>query len=376
MNRPLYFDFNATTPVLAPVLRAMLPYFSEHFGNPASAHAWGLEPHEAVVRARAQVAALLGCTAQEVFFTSCATEANNIVLLGLLRSPADHLIVTAVEHPAVLQPAAEHARRGGRMTILPVDGQGRVDPEEVLRSVTPRTRLISVMLANNEVGTIQPVAEIAALARERGVLVHTDAAQAVGKIPVNVLELGVDLLTVAGHKIYAPKGVGALYVRAGVAPAPLTFGGGQERGLRPGTENVPSLVALGEACSMAADVAEEQVRQQRLRDILEEGLASLGIPFQVHGRDAERLPNTTSVGFRRLSTGDMLSGLIGMDVGASAGAACHGGVQTMSHVLEAMHVHPEYGQGTIRLSIGRPTTEDDVKELVSRLGAVTRSLTS
>jgi cysteine desulfurase len=376
MSRPLYFDTNATTPVLPRIVQAMLPYFSKRFGNPGSAHAWGMEAAGAVVRARGQVAALLNCTSDEVFFTSCATEANNIALLGVLRAPSDHVIVSAVEHPAVLEPVAEYRRQGGAATIIPVDGQGRIDPEAVRRAVSPHTRLISIMLANNEVGTVQPVAEVARLARERGILTHTDAAQAVGKIPVDVRGLGVDMLTMAGHKMYAPKGVGALYVRTGLLPAPLTFGGGQERGLRPGTENVPYLVALGEACRLTGDGLAEQVRQSGLRDLFETGLESLGVPYQIHGRGAERLPNTTSVGFKGLSTGDLLSGLVGMEVGASAGAACHGDIESISHVLLAMDIAPEFARGTLRFSLGRLTTEEDVLELLSRLAVVIRSLAS
>jgi cysteine desulfurase len=376
MNRPLYFDYNATTPVLPSIVRTMLPYFSERFGNPASAHLWGIEANAAVALARGQVATLLDCAPEEIVFTSCATEANNLALLGLLQPPLDHVIVSAIEHPAVLEPATEYRRRGGAVTIIPVDGQGRVDPEALRRAITQNTRLISIMLANNEVGTIQPVAEIASIAKEHGILLHTDAAQAVGKIPVTVNGLGVDMLTLAGHKLYAPKGVGALYVRKGVGLGPLSFGGGQEGGLRPGTENVPYLVALGEACRLAGDVYAEQIRQRDLRDRFEEGLGSLGIPFRVHGRDAERLPNTTSVGFKGLRTGDLLSGLVGADVAVSAGAACHGDIETVSHVLVAMNVDPEHARGTLRFSFGRPTTEDDVLELLNRLDLVIRSLRS
>jgi cysteine desulfurase len=371
---PLYFDYNATTPVLPQVVGAMHPYLLDRFGNPSSLHPWGMAAKEAVADARGHVAILLGCSVGEVYFTSCATEANNIAIFGILRQPGDHVIVSAVEHPAILGPVLEHMRRGGTATIVPVDGQGRVDPDDVRRGVTAKTRLISVMLANNEVGTIQPVREIAAVGRDHGIPVHTDAAQAVGKIPVDVRTLQVDLLTIAGHKLYAPKGVGALYVRKGIDPAPITFGGGQEGGLKPGTENVPYLVALGEACRLAGDVHVEQVRQAALRDLLEEGLSCLGVPFTIHGRNAMRLPNTSSVGFPGMSTGDLLSGLIGLDVGVSAGAACHGEHETISHVLAAMHVPLVLARGTLRISIGRPTTEGDGREFLARLRTVIRSL--
>ncbi|MBU1742314.1 MAG: cysteine desulfurase, partial [Proteobacteria bacterium] len=356
--KPLYFDYNATTPVLARVFEAMRPFLTERFGNPGSGHMWGLRAAQAVARARAQVASLLGASPDEIYFTSCATESNNQVLFGLFQGEG-HLVTTAVEHPAVLEPAGVLEKRGVKVTRVPVDAQGLVSPDDVLAALTDETRLISVMLANNETGAIQPVAEIAARARERGVLVHTDAAQAVGKIGVDVAELGVDLLSVAGHKLYAPKGVGALYVRRGVRVPPLLHGGGQERGLRSGTENVPHLVGLGEACALAAEaLSHEAERRQGLGRVFLEGLRGLGFSFRLHSAEAPRLPNTMSVGFEGLSAGDVLSGLVGWDVGASAGAACHGDVTAVSHVLEAMNVPTKFAAGTIRFSWGRLTSED------------------
>jgi cysteine desulfurase len=368
--RRLYFDYNATTPILPRVFTAMRPFLTENFGNPGSGHIWGLAAARAVDRARGQVASLIGASADETYFTSCATESNNTVLFGSLKT-GDHLVTTAIEHPAIIEPAAVLAGRGVKVTRVPVDAQGLVSPDDVMAACTDSTKLISVMLANNETGAIQPVAEIAARATVRKISVHTDAAQAVGKIPVNVAQLGVDFLTVAGHKLYAPKGVGALFVRDGAALMPLLHGGGQERGLRSGTENVPYMVGLGEACALAAeDISDESRRQLGLGRVFLEGLRGLGASFSLHSDQAPRLPNTMSVGFMGLAAGDILSGLVGFDVGASAGAACHGDVTAVSHVLEAMNVPPEFAHGTIRFSWGRPTSEDDIRELISRLRQV------
>jgi cysteine desulfurase len=372
----LYFDYNATTPLLPRVVEAMLPYFTERFGNPGSGHEWGLEAKAGLDLARSQVASLLGCAPGNLIFTGCATESNNIVLLGLLpQLPRAQLVVGATEHPAVLEPAKILARRGVGVTVVPVGDDGRLDPDDILAACTPRTRLISVMLANNETGVLGPVAEIAARARERGILVHTDAAQACGKIPVDVEVLGVDYLTLAGHKMYAPKGVGALYVRQGAPVGCLAFGGGQEKKVRPGTENVPSIVALGAAAELAAaDLAGEEARQRRLGERLLAGLRGLGREFLLAGEGAPRLPNTAMICFRGLRAGDLLSGLAGLEVGASAGAACHADAESLSHVLAAMRVPAEYARGAVRLSWGRPTTDADVAELVERLGRIMATL--
>jgi cysteine desulfurase len=375
--QPAYFDHNATTPVLPRVFAAMRPYLEEHFGNPGSCHMWGLHAKRAVDRARERVAALLGCAPESVCFTGGATESNNLVLQGAFHPgfAADPhrrgLVVSAVEHPAVLGPAALLQDRGARVARVGVGQDGAVRARDVLAACDEGTRLISLMLANNETGVLQPVAEVARLARERGILVHTDAAQAVGKIPVDVRELDVDFLSVAGHKMYAPKGVGALYVRPGLDLPPLCVGGGQEGGLRPGTENVPYMVALGEACALAQEDLEGEARRQReLGSALLRGLQSLGRDFVLHGRDAPRLPNTACVGFAGVAAGDVLSGLLGQDVAASAGAACHSGETALSHVLAAMGADPDYAAGTIRFSWGRQTTQDTVTDLLSRLERV------
>ncbi|MCA1946088.1 MAG: cysteine desulfurase [Desulfovibrio sp.] len=386
MPRPLYFDCNATTPVHPRVLEAMLPYFSRHPGNPGCAHDVGLMAKQALDRARARVAALVGLEQTDgVIFTGGATEANHLALLGTfmregLVAPG-WLAVSSVEHPAVLGPARVLERRGVQVVVLPVDGRGVVAPatlEEALRRsagvVGPR--LVSVMLANNETGVLQSLAELAAMAHAHGALLHTDAAQAVGKIPVHLPALGADYLTIAGHKMYAPKGVGALVCASAAARArlsPLVFGGGQEGGLRSGTENIPGIVALGEACALAAeDLPAEARRQEALAPILLDALAAAGVPFVVHGQTAPRLPQTLSLGLRDRRAGDVLSGLVMEDVAVSGGAACHGGTASMSGVLQAMGVAPEYGLGTIRISWGRFTTVGDMRELASRLVRVCR----
>lgn len=374
--RPLYFDYNATTPVLPEVFEAMRPCFQDRFGNPGSPHAWGLAAKEALEAARAQVAALIGAEPAEIVFTSCATESNTMVLLGLLReAPGARLATSAVEHPAVLQPAKFLRERGVDVEVLAVDRDGLLDPADVARACGTPTRLVSVMLANNETGALQPVAEIARAARAAGTLVHTDAAQACGKIPVDVNTLGVDFLTLAGHKLYAPKGVGALYLRSGLDLPPLLLGGGQERGLRSGTENVALAVGLGAACALAARGLEtEAERQRRLGDRLLSGLGALDAKFLVHARNAPRLPNTLSIGFRNLDAGRFVEGLALRDAAVSAGAACHAGQSTVSHVLTAMDAPTDFAQGTLRFSWGRNTTAQDVDDLLVRLADVLREI--
>jgi cysteine desulfurase len=377
--RPLYFDYNATTPILPRVFEAMRPYLTERFGNPSSAHSWGLEAKQGMERAREQVAELLNAPASSVSFTGGATESNHIAIVSpFMESPKGRLLVSAVEHPAVLGPARWLAQRGVDVVLLPVNAEGVVELERVekaCKAPVDGVKLLSLMRANNETGVLQPVAEAAAIARASGYLVHTDAAQAVGKIPVDAEALGVDLLTVAGHKLYAPKGVGALYVRPGLALAPLAWGGGQERGLRPGTENIPYMAGLGAACALAKeDLPEERARQERLGRLLDKGLQGLGWDYLVFGEGAPRLPNTRMLGFKGLAAGDVLSGLVGLDVGVSAGAACHAEGTSLSHTLEAMAADPVYASSALRISWGRPTSEEDVAGLLDRLSAVLRAL--
>ena len=377
MKTPVYLDYNATTPVAPEVADAIDPFLREHFGNPSSSHVYGRRAHEAVVRAREQVAALIGATPGEIVFTGCATEANNLAILGVaraLRTAKRHVVTSAVEHPAVLQPCLRLREDGWEVTIVEVDQHGRVDPQAVARALRDDTALVSIMLANNEVGTIQPVTEIAARARSRGAVVHTDAAQAAGKIPVDVGALGVDLLTLAGHKFYATKGIGALYVRDGTPLAPVLVGAEHERGLRPGTENVPAIVGLGEAAQLARERlprAEAQLR--RLRDALHATLAA-GVPgLELNGHPEHRLPNTLNVSFPRAS-GRALLQSAEADVAASLGAACHAESGSVSGVLAAMGIGFERAAGAVRLSVGVPTTEEDVRRAGRALAEAWRAV--
>ncbi|MFW6004955.1 MAG: cysteine desulfurase family protein [Desulfonatronovibrionaceae bacterium] len=364
--KSLYFDYNATTPVHELVVRAMLPYFTEKFGNPGSVHPLGLEARNALDQARSQLAGLINCSPEQIIFTSCATESNNMVLRQVLK-PGRELIISAVEHPAVAQPSAELAEAGILVQTVPVDRQGFIQPEKIMDLVSPRTGLISVMLANNETGAVQPVKSLKRLIKPGNILIHTDAAQAVGKIPVDVQELGVDFLTIAGHKMYAPKGIGALFVRDPSAIKPMFSGGGQEKGIRPGTENIPYAVALGRAALLADDIDREAPRQQELGKKLLEGLNRINRHYVLHSQSGPRLPNTMSIGFWGYQAGDILSAMIALHISASAGAACHGTVREMSSVLKAMQVNPKYGLGTIRFSWGRMTTLEDIHELLNRL---------
>jgi cysteine desulfurase len=374
---PVYLDYNATTP-LDPAVRAeILPYLNEQFGNPSSAHVYGKTAHEAVDQARRRVAESLGAKPDEIIFTSGGTEASNHALKGVVFAKlrgwfgrwakGAHIITSSIEHPATVQPCEFLKRLGCTVTVIPVDRQGLVDPGGVRRAITRSTTLISIMHANNEVGTLQPIREIVRIARERGVLVHTDAAQSVGKVSVNVDELGVDLLSVAGHKLYAPKGVGVLYVRKGVTLEPLLHGAGHEGGRRAGTENVPHVVALGTACSVARQsLPHATQRLQQLRDRLWERLrAGLGERVVLNGHPTLRLPNTLNVNFVGCIGADLLQAT--PEIAASTGSACHEGRVNLSPVLCAMGVPPELGKGAVRLSVGRFTTDDEIDRAAEAL---------
>jgi len=369
----IYLDYNATTPTDPRVAEAMLPFLAGFYGNPSSSHRAGREARAAVDRARSQVATCLGCESEEIVFTSGGSESNNMAIRGVVAArDGGHVITSAVEHPAVLEVVLAMEREGRiGLTVVGVDGQGQVDPGEVEAAVRPDTVLVTLMLANNEVGTLQPVSEIAAICNKRGVPIHTDAAQAVGKISVDVAELGVDLLTVAGHKLYAPKGIGALYIRQGVVVEPLIRGAGHERGLRAGTENILEEVGLGVACEIVREeLVEEIPRLQRLRDRLAENLRREIPSLMVHGHPDKRLPNTLSVALPGVDASE-LANRLGDQVAASLGAACHGDAVHVSHVLEAMGVDAETAKSTIRLSVGRFTTVDEVDTAVARtLGVV------
>jgi cysteine desulfurase len=369
--RPIYLDYNASTPIDPRVAAVMRPLLDGPFANPSATHPGGRAARALVDRARGQVAELLGCGPDEIVFTSGGSEADNLALTGVffaLRERGDHIITSAVEHPAILEPLRFLERLGARVTVIPVDRTGRIDPEDVRRAITPRTILVSVMHANNEVGTIQPIAEVAAIAHEHGVLVHTDAAQSVGKIRTRVDELGVDLLTIAGHKLYAPKGVGALYVRRGVTLEPLIHGASHEAGRRAGTESVLLATALGKACELAADLRPLE-GTRRLRDRLWDGLrARFGDGVVLNGHPTERLPNTLNVSFVGRVGTDILAALDG--VAASTGAACHADSVELSPVLRAMGVPPVVGMGAVRLSVGRMTTEAEIDEVLDRFGKI------
>ena len=372
--KPIYLDYNASTPIDPAVIAAMRPLLESAYGNPSSGHWASVGAKAALERARGQVAALLGCTADEVVFTSGGSEANNLAVKGMffaLQDQGAHIVTTAVEHPAILEPCRFLERLGAAVTYVPVDGTGRVDPDAVRRALTPRTILVSVMHANNEVGTIQPIAEIAAVARERGIRFHTDAAQSVGKIATRVDDLGVDLLSIAGHKLYAPKGVGALYVRRGTRLEPLIHGAGHEQGRRAGTESAVLAVGLGAACALAADLA-PMTCVQALRDHFWQVLRQrFGDRVHLNGHPVHRLPNTLNVSFVGRVGAEILQRLDG--VAASTGSACHAGRIELSPALKAMNVAPEIGLGAIRFSLGRATTAEDIDavsgQLADRLGA-------
>jgi cysteine desulfurase len=369
--RTIYLDGNASTPVAPEVRRAIIPLLTDDaYGNPSSHH-WAAGPaRQALATARAEVARLLGCEPSEVVFTSGGSEANNLAIKGAVlaaeaREP--HVVTTRVEHPSVLEPCRALERRGVQVTYLPVDGTGRVDPEEVRRAITADTVLVSVMWANNEVGTVQPVAEIAEITRQHGVLFHSDAAQAAGKIDLTPVAAAVDLLTVAGHKLYAPKGVGALRIREGVQLEPLIHGGGQERGVRGGTEAAFLAVGLGAACRLAIeDPAGERMRA--LRDLFWSQLSErLGDRVRLNGHPTERLPNTLNVSVRGWEGAALLDRLPG--VAASTGSACHSGRQETSPVLAAMGLPAERARGAVRFSLCRSTTEQEIRRVAQRLVA-------
>jgi cysteine desulfurase len=376
---PIYLDYNATTPIAREVAEAMAPYLYEHFGNPSSSHPYGVATKKAIEAARAQVAALLGCQPGEVIFTSGGTESNNYAIKGVAlayRQRGNHVITSAVEHPAVVEVCHWLETQGFRITVLPVDEFGLVDPADLERAITPDTLLVTVMHANNEVGTIQPVAELAEIAQRHGALMHTDAAQSVGKIPVDVDALGVDLLSIAGHKLYAPKGIGALYIRSGVRLAKLLHGASHEAGRRPGTENVLEIVGLGQACQVAGrDLEKNMAHFRAMRDRLHAGLLrELGEgAFKLNGHPEKRLPNTLSISFRGVEANTLLSE-IGEQVAASAGAACHADEVDVSAVLEAMKVPVDWAMGTVRFSTGRGTTAEEVDRAVEVVAQAVRRL--
>jgi len=370
---PVYLDYNATTPLDPRVVDAMLPWLRVGTGNPSSSHHWGREARAAVDQARLHVADLLGCQVNELIFTSGGSEANNHALKGTAWARRDlgrHLVVSAVEHPAILEPAAWLEREGWRVSIVPVDAHGVVDPASVKAALTEETVLVSVMHANNETGVLQPLAAIAEVLADHQAWLHADCAQSVGKVPVKIQDLGIDMVSVAGHKLYGPKGVGALFVRDGLSLENLIHGAGHEQGRRAGTEAVGALAAFGEACRLAGmDLDDEMGRMRDLRDHLAAKLREVRPDAVVHGEAVERLPNTLSIGFPGLVAPDILA-RVEDQLGASAGAACHGSGGEVSGVLAAMGVPAQVALGTIRLTVGRFTTEDEVQRAIDLLTPV------
>ena len=362
--RHVYLDHNATTPVLPDVLEAMLPFQREAFGNPSSVHQFGRRARVAVDDARDAVAEVLRAPASSVIFSSGGTEANNTIIKGVAQARRErgrHLVTSQIEHPAVLDACEALERQGYEITYVPVDERGVVDPQAVRESLTDQTILVSVMLANNEVGTLQPIADIAAAARERGVLMHTDAVQAFGKLPLSVDDLGVDFLSFSGHKVYAPKGIGGWYERSAATLQPLLHGGHQERGRRSGTENVPGIAALGKACVIAgADAAAEVERQRQLQQRLEHGIRERIDDVRIQGEEAPRLPGTTNACFGGTEGEALMMSLDLQGVAISTGSACSSGSLEPSHVLRAMRLPRPYLHGALRFSMGRSTTADDI----------------
>lgn len=376
MNKPIYLDYNATTPIDPHVADAILPYIHKHFGNPSSSHAYGTTAKKAIEKARKQIAEMLRCQIDELVFTSGGSESINYAIKGVAgayRSKGNHIITSSVEHPAVIEVCRYLEDQGCKVTYLPVDEYGLVDLQQLEESITPQTILISVMHANNEVGTIEPIREISEIAHRYGTLVHTDCAQSIGKIPVTVDALDADLLSVAGHKLYAPKGVGALYIRTGVQLEKMIHGADHERSWRAGTENVIEIVGLGEACQLITQHLPEYAKHmKKMRDRLEEGLKRRFPSIRVNGHPDKRLPNTLSVSFRGLEANTILSEL--KSIAASAGAACHSDRIDISSVLQAMEVPTEYAMGTIRLSAGRTTTVQEIDEATEEITRVVEGL--
>ena len=373
----IYLDYNATTPIDPLVAEAMLPYVHGLYGNPSSGHFFGRSARAGVDHARAQVASLIGCSPDDLIFTSGGTEANNHAIKGVAEAHCqrgNHVITSAVEHPAVIEVCRYLEGHGFRVTYLPVDEFGMVHPQQVQDAITPETVLVSIMHANNEVGTIQPIAEIAEIAHRNGALMHSDCAQTVGKIPVRVDDLGVDLLSIAGHKVYAPKGIGALYIRPGLRLEKFMHGAGHEDGRRAGTENVIGMAGLGKACELIEqNLSQYSSQMSRMRDRLEQGLVSPSHDRRINGHAEKRLPNTSSIAFRGLEADRILVNL--PSVAASAGAACHSDRVEVSHVLAAMNVPEDYAMGTLRFSVGRFTTEEEIDLAIAEVNKIAASMT-
>jgi cysteine desulfurase len=380
MSVPVYLDYNATTPVAAEVAEEMWPYIRDHFGNPSSSNPSGRHNKDAIAKARVQVAALIGASPEEIIFTSGGTESNNHAIRGAVFADAqkgNHIITSAVEHPAVTEVCKNLEKQGYEITWLPVDSFGKVNPADVGEAIRPDTALITIMHANNETGTIQPINEIGKIAQKHGILFHTDAAQSVGKIRTDVNELGVDLLSIAGHKLYAPKGIGALYIRDGVKLENLLFGAGQELGMRPGTENVAFMVALGKACELARKSFEInhdhlfQMRQRMLEGLKEKCRATIKLNASLENC----LPNTLSIAFGGVDAHTLVS-LVNSRVSFSTGSACHTGSTEISPVLKAMNTDRITAAGTVRISTGKFTTKEEIGQAVEAISSAVNQLSN
>ncbi len=378
MEEPIYLDYNATTPVAPEVVHVMLPYLQTYFGNPSSSYSLGRQNKEAIEKARMQVAALIGAKPDEIVFTSGGTESNNHAIRGIVLANSEkgkHIITSKTEHPAVIEVCRFLEKQGHEITWLPVDSTGKVNPGDVEHAIRPDTVLISIMHANNEVGTIQPIDEIGEIAKKHGVYFHTDAAQSVGKIKTDVNETRIDLLSVAGHKLYAPKGIGALYIRDGVKLENLMFGAGQEKGLRPGTENVPYIVALGKACELAKENLEANYRHLfQMRQLLLDGLKEkCRAPIYLNADLGNCLPNTLSIAFENVDA-HTLASLVSKKVLFSTGSACHADSVEISPVLKAMQVNPHIATGTVRISTGKYTTTEEIVQAVEIISEMVNKL--
>lgn len=376
--KAIYLDYNATTPVHPLAAEAMDTYIRKHFGNPSSNHFFGRNAKEGVEIARKQIASLLGCLPEEIVFTSGGTESNNFAIRGTaetFKSKGNHIITTKIEHPAVIQPCKYLEKKGFEITYLPVDKYGMLNLPDIKKAIKPATFLITVMHANNETGTIQPIAEISKLARENNILFHTDAAQSVGKIQTKVNDLGVDFLSIAGHKLYAPKGVGALYIRKGIDIQPFMLGAGHEMGRRAGTENVIEIAGLGKACEIAErEMENESERIKKLRDKFYDDLRNAGIKLKLNGHPELRLPNTLNISFIGIDSHELLDNT--KEIAASTSSACHADSKTPSGVLTAMGVTDRDAFSAVRFSLGRMTTKEEIDFTTAKIKNFLRKKTT
>jgi len=373
----IYLDNNATTAIAPEVLDEMLPYLRDLYGNPSSMHTFGGQLHRRIEEARGKVAQLIGAEPEEIIFTSCGTESDNTAILSAAESlpGKKHIITTRVEHPAVMNFCKHLARKGFRITFLPVDNKGQISPDEFLKALDEDTALVTIMYANNEVGNIFPIAEIAEILKERNILFHTDAVQAVGKIPIDTKNLPVDMLSLSGHKLHAPKGIGALYIRRGTRFSPFMIGGHQESGRRAGTENVASIIGLGKACELAGEnITEENSSVKRLRDKLETALLQSCPDTTVNGDVLERLPNTTNISFEYVEGEAILLRLNEYGICASSGSACSSGSLEPSHVLRAMGIPFTAIHGSIRFSLSRYTTAEEIDRVIDIMPGIIKDL--